>query len=349
LEATAGELDWFALGDGRQPADVFLDRMLAFIAAARSSLEIAIYDLRLPDDLLARLREGLADRRAAGVMIRLVYNGPRPPRPRYPPPPRTDPVQVESLGVDARSIPGVPDLMHHKYVVRDRAAVWTGSTNWTGDSWTREENIALQVPSNALAADYLRNFEELWQKGRVEASGHFDGAWATAVFAGEAVRCRAVFSPGRGRAMSHLYARRIGQARRRLRICSPVLTSGPVLGSLAEVPDSVDTTVVYDRTQMAEVLQQWGEQPQSAWKAPLFTAAMTRLRSASKVSTPYGEGSVHDFMHAKLVVADDVVLAGSYNISHSGEMNAENVVEIESPALADQLAGAADEIFARYR
>src|SRR3712207_8831408 len=37
-------------------------------------------------------------------------------------------------------------------------------------------------------------------------------------------------------------------------------------------------------------------------------------------------------------VADDVVFAGSYNLSRSGEMNAENVLEIEDAELADRLA-----------
>ena len=33
-------------------------------------------------------------------------------------------------------------------------------------------------------------------------------------------------------------------------------------------------------------------------------------------------------MHAKVTVADDVVFLGSFNLSHSGEQNAENVLEI---------------------
>ena len=33
--------------------------------------------------------------------------------------------------MDALPIAGVPDLMHHKYMVRDGESVWTGSTNFT--------------------------------------------------------------------------------------------------------------------------------------------------------------------------------------------------------------------------
>ena len=43
-------------------------------------------------------------------------------------------------------------------------------------------------------------------------------------------------------------------------------------------------------------------------------------------------------MHAKVTVADDTVFAGSFNLSRSGEMNAENVVELHDAELADRLA-----------
>jgi phosphatidylserine/phosphatidylglycerophosphate/cardiolipin synthase-like enzyme len=57
---------------------------------------------------------------------------------------------------------------------------------------------------------------------------------------------------------------------------------------------------------------------------------------------------VHDFMHAKCLVADDYVFCGSYNLSHSGEMNAENVIEFQDPGLADLFAGFVDRVIARY-
>ena len=53
-------------------------------------------------------------------------------------------------------------------------------------------------------------------------------------------------------------------------------------------------------------------------------------------------------MHAKVTVADDVVFVGSFNLSHSGELNAENVLEIADPVLAERLAAFVDEIRGTY-
>ena len=53
-------------------------------------------------------------------------------------------------------------------------------------------------------------------------------------------------------------------------------------------------------------------------------------------------------MHAKVTVCDDTLFVGSFNLSHSGEQNAENVLEIRDAALADRMAAYVDEIRARY-
>ena len=65
-------------------------------------------------------------------------------------------------------------------------------------------------------------------------------------------------------------------------------------------------------------------------------------------STPWRPGATHDYMHAKVTVADHIVFLGSYNLSNSGKMNAENVLEIHDPALAERLAGFVDSVRARY-
>jgi phosphatidylserine/phosphatidylglycerophosphate/cardiolipin synthase-like enzyme len=69
---------------------------------------------------------------------------------------------------------------------------------------------------------------------------------------------------------------------------------------------------------------------------------------SGKHSTPYAPGAVHDYMHAKVTVADDVVFLGSFNLSRSGELNAENVLEITDPALAERMGTWIDGLRARY-
>ena len=67
-----------------------------------------------------------------------------------------------------------------------------------------------------------------------------------------------------------------------------------------------------------------------------------------KRSTPWAPGTVHDFMHAKVTVTDDTVFVGSFNLSRSGELNAENVLEIANAELADRLAAYVDDVRNRY-
>src|SRR5581483_6206300 len=94
-EAPRGEgagIELRTLTDGGQPAEETARALAEFVSQAQSSLDIAISDVRLP----------------------------------VPPPARTRVDVVESLPFPTVGIPGEPDLMHHKYVVRDGASVWTG-------------------------------------------------------------------------------------------------------------------------------------------------------------------------------------------------------------------------------
>jgi phosphatidylserine/phosphatidylglycerophosphate/cardiolipin synthase-like enzyme len=280
------------------------------------------------------------------VKVRLAYNVDHGKSAPVPPPPITDLEWVERLPCEKVAIPGVPDLMHHKYVIRDGASLWTGSTNWTGDSWTREENVILTVDSEQLAARYGEDFEQLWTKRDVSKSGKVD----TSPFQVDGVTVRAWFCPGRGEQLAHRIAKAIGTATKRVRIASPVLSSGPILGTLAQVvaDGKVDVAGVVDATQVREVIHQWSANGNASWKEPLLRQALTEAPFSGKRSTPYGPGTVHDYMHAKVTVADDTVFLGSFNLSHSGELNAENVLEIADSSLAERLAGFVDSVRAAY-
>ena len=280
------------------------------------------------------------------MAVRLAFNEDhRKPAP-VPPPPEGDPSTIDELDVPTRGIPGVPDLMHHKYVIRDGASVWSGSTNWTMDSWSRQENAIVTVDSPELAARFTQDFEQLWETRDVEKTGKVD-ADPVAVDGHEG---RAWFSPKRGERLAHRIASAIGSAKTRIRIASPVITSGPILGTLAEVAADarVDLAGIVDVTQIGEVLRQWHANGNAGWKTPSLRFLLTRAPFSGKHSTPYAPGAVHDYMHAKVTVADDSVFIGSFNLSHSGERNAENVLEIRDAALAEQLAAYVDDVRGRY-
>jgi phosphatidylserine/phosphatidylglycerophosphate/cardiolipin synthase-like enzyme len=129
-----------------------------------------------------------------------------------------------------------------------------------------------------------------------------------------------------------------------------VITSGPILGTLAEVTADghVDVAGVVDGTQIKQVYRQWRANPGTGWKIASLAQVFGRGGFTAKRSTPYGPGTVHDYMHAKVTVADDVSFVGSFNLSHSGEMNAENVLEIADAALSDRLAAFVDQVRALY-
>jgi phosphatidylserine/phosphatidylglycerophosphate/cardiolipin synthase-like enzyme len=338
------------LTDGGQNADTVASRIAAFIDGATRSLDIAIYDMRLDDSPEATLFSAFQRAVNRGVAVRLMFNQDHAKAIPEPPPPEIDWEFVDQLrgaGVQIKPVAGIPDLMHHKYVVRDGADVLTGSTNWTNDSWNREENVIVTIESQEIARDYAINFEGLWEKPVVALSGRVSSGWAQL---SDGTRIRPYFCPGRALKLVHAMSRSLASAEKRVRICSPVITSGPILGTLAEIchERKIDIAGVYDATQMDEVHRQWSSEAGAAWKIVAFQSIIAGAPFGGKHSTPYAKGSIHDFMHAKMLVADDYVYVGSFNLSHSGESNAENVVQFESATFADMCAAYIDHVAARY-
>jgi phosphatidylserine/phosphatidylglycerophosphate/cardiolipin synthase-like enzyme len=326
---------------GQQPAEI-AHVVAAFIDGAERTLDLAQYDFNLGDETKTIVGDAVRRAAARGVRQRFVFNvdyaNPIP----VPPPPEPDVQLIATLPVEGKAIAGVPDLMHHKFMIRDSASVWTGSMNWTDDSWSRQENVVAIVHSEAIAKAYDLDFGQLWTTGDVEQTGFVDPRWDDHVV-------RGWFTPGHGEDLSARIAKLIRRARKRVRICSPLITTGPVLGTLAQViaDGTVDVAGCVDATQVREVIQQWRANLNVSWKLPLLQQVMAGPFTG-KVSTPYGDGTVHDFMHAKICVCDDTVFVGSFNLSRSGERNAENVLEIQDAAIADRLAAFVDTVRSKY-
>jgi len=336
-----GRIETHTLTDGGQQAADVARMVATFLGGATKTLDLAQYDFNLIDEAKDIVSGAITEAASRGVQIRFAYNVDHANPIPVPPPPEPDVQLIATLPVQGVPIAGVPDLMHHKYVIRDGADVWTGSLNWTNDSWTRQENVIAIVHSEAIAKAYRIDFDQLLATRDVEKTGFVDPRWDDGV--------RAWFTPGHGEDLSSRVAKIIRRSKRRVRICSPVITTGPVLGTLAQViaDGKLDLAGCVDVTQIREVIHQWQTNRTVSWKLPLLEQVMAGPFSG-KESTPYGDGTVHDFMHAKICVCDDTVFVGSYNLSRSGERNAENVLEIQDAEIAEQLATFVDAVRSKY-
>lgn len=347
------QLAVFFLAEGEQSAESVMAHLAEFIRGAERSLDFAIYDMRFSDDLKSQLLTALRERADKGVAIRICFDGDKPLHPNLaqgqdPATPGTS-AAVQSLGYPWRRIGGMK-LMHHKFIVRDQASVWTGSLNLTDDAFTLMENNVVQVDSPQIAAYYAEDFEQLWEKGKFENTGDIRTLPVAVSFSRQPATVRVMFSPGTGLAIDEEVARRVGAAQGRVRICSLLINSGTLIAALQNLLNAGHVKVdgIYDRTQMTDVYRQWQEVPQNQWKVPALQDVIARAGLTGKNSTPYSPTGRHDFMHNKVLVIDDTVVTGSYNFSRSAQFNAENILFIESAALAAQYSSYIDHLVQKY-
>src|SRR5437588_8538516 len=346
-------LSVFFLAQGEQSADAVMARLTTFIRAAKQTLDLAVYDMRFSDPLRTQLVSALGERASAGVQIRFCYDGDKPPQPNVAagqdPAPAGTGAFVQSLGYPWRRIAGIK-LMHSKFVLRDRQSIWAGSTNMTDDAFTLMENNILEIDSPALANSYAQDFEQLWEKENFENIGNIHTEPVPLVFSGQPATARVMFSPGLGQEIDAEIARRVREAKRRVRICSLLINSGTLISELGNLLHQGTVVVdgIYDRTQMADVYRQWQDVPSNRWKIGALQEIVARAQLVGKNSTPYTPASKHDFMHNKVLVVDDMVITGSYNLSRSPEFNADNILFIESPPLAETYSAYIDHLLQKY-
>ncbi len=334
-----------------------------FISAARASLDIAIYDFRLHDEAASIVADALRERAKAGVAIRVAYDkwaeadSPPAEGPAHveadKKAPGTEPF-VASLAdaAQTRPITGFRVLMHNKYIVRDGASddagVLMGSSNFTNDSWGLQENNIVALRSPALARYYAADFSELWSRGKiVEKTGAHDGGAAQVGDAAVTI----AFTPGGSATAVKEIVGAITGTRRRLQVASVVISSGPILAALSEAIDrGMPLAGLYDGPQMDTVVRQWNATPVGADKINTWEKVARHL--VRKDSVPFDSSKPHqphNFMHNKLVVTDDFVCTGSFNLSNHAMANAENVLVIRHQGLADRYAQYVGELIETYR
>jgi phosphatidylserine/phosphatidylglycerophosphate/cardiolipin synthase-like enzyme len=142
----------------------------------------------------------------------------------------------------------------------------------------------------------------------------------------------------------------ITNARQRLLVASVVLSSGPILAALSEAIDRGMSCVgIYDGPQMDQVRRQWQAAHVGADKINTWDKVAGHL--VRKNSLPYDRNKPHqphNFMHNKLVIADDVVMTGSFNFSNHAMGNAENVLFIRDADIASIYEAYIRQVMTKY-
>ena len=349
----------------------------AFAGSATTTLDICIYDFRLVlsdvSDTIVTAINGAADR---GVTVRVAYDANEASDTEIikqfrgaggdPAPTgtqafiarslhasvHTKAIAEETVHDEVSSEPIAPGshIMHHKYMIADgatdAAAVWTGSTNFTVDAWALQENNIVVIATAALAAQYTKDFDELWSTEKLTGTGRGNEGSVTV----GGVDVRYAFAPGEGSAIETLIAQAISGATTRLRVASMVTSSPAILTALKDQIDAgIDFKGVYDEGETQDVISQWEHSATGAAKIALAKAVLAKMvPKDSERFNPQATDGAHNFMHDKIVVADDLLVTGSFNFSANAAHNAENVLALQHADLAQAYADYIDALVARY-
>jgi phosphatidylserine/phosphatidylglycerophosphate/cardiolipin synthase-like enzyme len=368
-----------ALASIQAQASQVADLFAGFVRSANNTLDICIYDFRLALPAVSQMIvTAINDAASRGVAVRVAYDAneasdqeiikqfrgaagdPAPTgtqrflQARLHPAVATKAIAEEPPAapqdVAPEPIAAGSQIMHHKYMVADAAspdaAVWMGSANFTVDAWALQENNVVVISSPDLAARYTADFDDLWTRGKLSGTGRGDEGVVTI----NGLEVNYAFAPGEGRAIQNLIVQAISSATRRLRIASMVTSSEPILSALQHQIDSgIDFNGVYDFGETNQVRKTWEQHASDAAKLALLEAVLARM--VAKRSLAFSKehpNNAHNFMHDKIVVADDTVVTGSFNFSTNALRNAENTISFVQPQLAQAYADYIDALVTRY-
>jgi len=332
--------------------------LVDFINGAKKSLVCAIYDLQNAAVLQAMKS---ASKRLKNN-FHLVYDaGKGKPKPGTAPDPKNAPAtgkMIHKFGLDnfatAVHVKG-GNLMHDKFLVRDAVEIWTGSGNFTKGGLTLQDNNFLTIRSPELAKVYTDTYREVLhpnhpaihapKKPKVappkpHKAVKVGGATITLYFTTGVNE----FEDAETATVKAL------KGAKKVRIAAMNLGDAGILTSLKQKFQNANSDIegVLDPGQMRSVM------PPPAGKSKqdpkLFWFTKDKKRFVGADSHAFVKSDNNNFMHNKLMILDDkTVVTGSYNFSEHAEVNDENMLIIQSPAVAKPYTRYFDALFQQYK
>jgi phosphatidylserine/phosphatidylglycerophosphate/cardiolipin synthase-like enzyme len=269
------------------------------IDAAQYSVDAAVYRL----DLWS-VRDALIRAHRRGVSVRVVTESDNISEREI--------EDLEEAGIPVRG-DGREFLMHHKFVVIDHMEVWTGSMNFTIDGAYRNNNNLIQVRSDQVAQDYVREFDEMFVEDRFGALSRADTPHSSVMVNG--IPVEVLFAPDDSVA-THI-VEILREAEHSIDFMVYAFTSDLLAEvMIARARAGVEVRGMLERSQVSN--------PGSEFDRLRQAGIEVRLDS-----------NPHTMHHKVIVIDEAIVITGSYNFSSSAEEhNDENVLILYDVAIS---------------
>jgi phosphatidylserine/phosphatidylglycerophosphate/cardiolipin synthase-like enzyme len=285
-----------------QPGDI-AHKVVEHVDATEQTLDVCAFELdnRIITDALVR-----AVRR--GVRVRLV----------------TESNYIEESGVKALQAVGVPvvddrrdgALMHNKFMVFDRKAVWTGSMNFTENCAYRNNNNGIYIEDSRLAENYSTKFAWMFEQRKFGAApSRTDHIPHPLITLSDGTQVENYFST-HDRPAGHVIET-LKLARKSIHFLAFSFThDGIGQAMLSKSSAGVEVLGVFEKTQTAAGHSEYSK---------FHDAGLSVFLDANPRN-----------MHHKVIVIDgEIVIAGSFNFSDSADRsNDENLLIIYNRSVA---------------
>lgn len=281
------------------------DKLTAFIDMAKTSVDIAIYQLDLDN-----VTQALIDAKKRGANVRVVTDVDSLNDPKE----NLSFKRLEKEGI--RVVGGNPNgIMHNKFVVVDKAAVWTGSWNFTVNDTFRYNNNGILIPYPELARNYTATFEKMFNDQKFGPSRKPGGTTPRLTVGGAAVEN--YFAPEDK--VAEKIIPRLKQAAHTIDFMAFSFTDddlGQVILDRAKA--GVKVRGVFEKTGSETQYSEFG-----------------KMRNVGL--DVWQDGNAYLMHHKVFIVDAKTVIFGSFNFSQNAEEeNDENLLVVDDPSLAQQ-------------
>ena len=295
----------------RQPPQ-FYQAFLADVAAATQSIDIAVFDLDLPE-----LTEALVAAQQRGVTVRVAFDDENLEDAKV----ATAIGALEDAGIQVASDQREP-FMHQKIGVFDKTIVWTGSWNMTFNDTYRNNNNMLRIENPAMAADYTREVDQ-FMVGDFGTNKTGNAPFEPVTLPDGSLAY--YFSPKDK--SNALIVDAINQAQTQVRFMAFSYTD-----------DAIGQAMIaaHERgLSVAGVMERQNVKGTGSEFTILEDGGVDIL----------ADGNCYIMHHKTIIIDDNVVITGSYNFTKSAEQsNDENLLIIRSPQLAAQYLAEYDRV-----